>query len=101
MAESCPRCGHRFEREPGYWVGAVIFDTIFAIVTMFLTFGVILALTWPGVPWTVLTIVVVGMTGLVPTVFYPWARSLWMAYDLFVHPLEPKELEDASRRLSS
>ena len=37
MVADCPRCGLHFEREPGYWTGAVAINTIlvgglFAIV---------------------------------------------------------------------
>jgi hypothetical protein len=99
MKDHCPRCGHEFEREPGYWVGAVIVDTVFAIAAFILSFGMILAVTWPTVPWGWLTPVVIGATGLVPFLFYSWARSLWMAYDLFVHPLEEAELAAAKDRL--
>lgn len=101
LADFCPRCGHRFEREPGYWVGAVIVNTILAIVTFLVSFGAIFALTWPEIPWTWLTPVVMGVTGLVPWIFYPWARSLWMAYDFYVHPLEEDEIQRARERLGS
>ena len=38
MVPDCPHCGLHFEREPGYWVGAVAINTmvigmIFTIVT--------------------------------------------------------------------
>ena len=99
MVDSCPRCGHRFEREPGYWVGAVIVNTAFAIAAFLGSFGAFLAFTWPDVPWQWLTPVVIGVTAIVPIAFYPWARSLWMAYDLFVHPLEDSELMSAEARV--
>lgn len=92
MRNHCPACGHRFEREPGYWVGAVIINTIIAIVAIFLPFGLIMALTWPAVAWTFLTIVTLSSAALIPTFLYPYARMIWMAYDLFVHPLEPEEI---------
>ena len=101
MKDHCPACGHRFEREPGYWVGAVIFNTIIAIGSIFLPFGILLIFTWPEVPWTLLTIVTLASAALVPTVLYPYARTLWMAYDLYVHPLEPGEIEAARTRLWS
>ena len=82
-------------------MGAVIFNTILAILAMFVSFGLFLALTWPDVPWTWLTIVVVSFTGLVPLFFYPWARSFWMAYDLYVHPLEDEEIRRAQSRLTA
>lgn len=88
-------------REPGYWVGAVTFNTAFAIVAFLLTFAGFLLATWPEVPWDWLAPVAVGVTIFVPVLFYPWAQALWMAYDLFVHPLEPKEEEAGRARLQS
>lgn len=85
-------------REPGYWVGAVIFNTALAIVAFLLTFAIFLLATWPDVPWDWLAPTAIGITIAVPVLFYPYAQSLWMAYDLFVHPLEPKEEEAGSRR---
>ncbi len=101
MMDHCSTCGHRFEREPGYWVGAVIFSTIIAIASIFLPFGLVLVLTWPAVPWTLLTVVTLSSTALVPILTYPYARTLWMAYDLYVHPLEPKEVEAGRARAST
>lgn len=88
-------------REPGYWVGAVIFNTAFAIVAFLLTFAGFLLATWPEVPWDWLTPVAVGVTIVVPVLLYPWAQALWMAYDLFVHPLEPNEVEAGRARLEN
>ena len=99
LAPHCPACGHKFMREPGYWVGAVIFNTSLAIVAFLLTFAVFLVVTWPEVPWDWLAPTAIGVTVLVPVLFYPWAQGLWMAYDLFVHPLEPKEQEAGRERL--
>jgi hypothetical protein len=33
MRDHCPSCGLAFEREPGYWVGAVIINTIVIFAT--------------------------------------------------------------------
>ena len=82
----CRRCGHRFERESGYWVGAVIFNTALAIGSFLLTFGLVLLVTWPDVPWDWLAPVTVAVTALVPILLYPWSKTLWMAYDLYVIP---------------
>jgi hypothetical protein len=88
-------------REPGYWVGAVTFNTVFAIGAFLLTFAGFLLATWPEVPWDWLAPAAVGVTVVVPVLFYPWAQAMWMAYDLFVHPLEPKEQEAGRLRLNS
>jgi hypothetical protein len=87
-------------REPGYWVGAVIFNTTLTIIAFLLTFAVFLVATWPDVPWDWLAPTAIGVSVFVPVLFYPWAQSLWMAYDLFVHPLEPKEQEAGKVRLN-
>lgn len=99
MLPHCSVCGLRFEREPGYWVGAVIFNTTLAILAFLGSFGLLLAATWPEVPWDWVATIVIAVTAVVPVVAYPLARSLWMAYDLYVHPLEPEELVSARRRL--
>jgi len=50
MDVDCPQCGHRFEREQGYWLGAVIINTAVTF-GLFLMIGVtIAAATWPEVP---------------------------------------------------
>ncbi|MGH8959113.1 MAG: DUF983 domain-containing protein [Acidimicrobiia bacterium] len=98
MREHCPKCGHRFEREPGYWVGAVIFNTALAIVSIFGTIALVMALTWPDVPWTGLTVAAIAVSLVIPTIGYPFARTFWMAYDLYVHPLEESEIEAGSVR---
>ena len=99
MNASCPNCGHKFERESGYWVGAVIFNMTVAIGAFLLTFGGILIVTWPDVPWDWVAPVTVAVSVVVPVLLYPWAQCLWMAYDLYVHPLEPDEIMKASARL--
>ena len=47
MKDYCLACGHRFEREPGYWVGAVIFNTIIAIAQSFFPSESSSIFTWP------------------------------------------------------
>ena len=101
LASHCPSCGHKFMREPGYWVGAVTFNTALAIVAFLLTFAVFLLATWPEVPWDWLAPVAIAVTIFVPVLAYPWAQSLWMAYDLFVHPLEPQEREAGRERVEN
>ena len=80
-------------------MGAVIFNTTLAIVAFLLTFAVFLTATWPEVPWTWLGPTAIAVTIVIPVLFYPWAQTLWMAYDLYVHPLEAKEEEAGRQRL--
>ncbi|MGQ0849111.1 MAG: hypothetical protein ACT4OP_08355 [Actinomycetota bacterium] len=78
----------------------MIFATVMAIFALFATFGLALWLTWPEVPWTAVTITVAAIAGLTPAIGYSWAQTMWMAYDLYVHPLEDTELAAARQRVS-
>ena len=88
MTETCPRCGLRFEREQGYWAGAITIDT----AATFGLFGLLvigmIAATWPDVPWTALLVIALVVNGVFPILFYPYARLLWVAMDLRVRPVE-------------
>lgn len=87
----CPRCGYSYEREEGYWVGAMIVNIAAAqVLFMALLLGG-MALTWPDVPWTVLLVVGVTFMVLFPVWFYPRTKTLWVWLDLKVHPYSDEE----------
>lgn len=92
MRERCPGCGVRFEREPGYWVGAMIIVTTvtFALFLILLVGGMVL--TWPDVPWNWLLGVTIGANALIPALAYPRSKTLWSALEMGWHPLEPEEI---------
>jgi hypothetical protein len=84
MVAVCPRCGLRFEREEGYWSGAmamnfVLTGTVFAVV-----FVTLVAVTVPNVPVGPLLAVLVPITVLGPVVGYPISKTLWVAIDRVV-----------------
>jgi uncharacterized protein (DUF983 family) len=91
MAATCPQCGLRFERESGYWVGAVTFNTAFGIAVFLVSLGLSLLLTWPEVPWSWMAPLTGGVAVAAVVLAYPYVKLLWVAYDLRVHPLEPGE----------
>ncbi len=101
MVEDCPTCGHHFERDHGYWIGAMIVATAFSIVGFLTAFLGGLVATWPDVPWNVLLLVTLAVTGVVPAVTYSSARTIWVAMDLAVRPLEDREIERARQNLES
>jgi uncharacterized protein (DUF983 family) len=82
FSDACPTCGHRFESEEGYWLGAVAINTIGAIATFAFLFVGLTVATWPDVAWNAVLIVTVAVMALFPIVFYPWAKMLWVALDL-------------------
>jgi uncharacterized protein (DUF983 family) len=86
LADCCPGCGYSFEREEGYWVGAMIVNFAAAELAFAAVLGAGIALTWPEVPWTLLMVVGVTTMVAVPIVFYPYSKSLWVAGDYLLNP---------------
>ena len=85
LKESCPTCRYSFERESGYWVGALTVNTAVAIAVFFVVFMAAVLLTMPGVDWILLLIVAVITNAVVPVLFYPFSKTVWMAGDLYFH----------------
>lgn len=78
IEERCPTCDLEFEREDGYWLGAMIVAMALVIVAFAAVFLGGLALTWPDVPWTGLLVATIIVNGLLPIVAYPWCMTVWM-----------------------
>ena len=89
--ERCPGCNLKFERREGHFVGAMAFNLIAAEGVWLGGLVLSVVLTWPTPPWTAILIGSVVAMVLVPIVFYPFSRTLWYAFDLFIQPIEPGE----------
>ena len=90
LRERCPTCGVVFEREEGYFLGGYAINMI---VAEFLALGLALVLILntglrhADVIWQVL--VAVLLATVIPILFFPYSRGVWMALDLTFHP--PRE----------
>jgi uncharacterized protein (DUF983 family) len=88
LVEHCPRCGYGFEREEGYWVGALIVNIAAAqLLAMAVLLGG-LALFWPDVPWAGLLAVGIPAIAIVPVWLYPRTKTIWVWLDNRIHPYE-------------
>jgi len=85
MNEPCPACGLKFERDTGYFLGAMYFSYALAIPAIaLLTLGVYLIR--PG--WHLYQDVIVAfvlMLPLVPAVFR-YSRVMWLHFDNYFDP---------------
>jgi uncharacterized protein (DUF983 family) len=99
LHERCNTCGFKFEREPGYWVGAMIINTTVTFASILVVFVLGMVLTWPDVPWTVLLVVTVLVAGVVPVIWYPLSKTVWQAIELSYHQLEDHEILSAMQYL--
>lgn len=91
LREECPRCGFRFERKPGHFVGAVGMSTIATFGSLLIVLVVGIGLTWPDVRPAPLLIPMLPIAVLMPVLVHPTAKTLWVAIDLMMNPVEPGE----------
>jgi uncharacterized protein (DUF983 family) len=89
--ESCEVCGYTFERDHGYWTGAMIVNIAACEAWFFLLFAGALIATLPDVEWIPILIIALITNGLLPIFFYPHSRTIWMSLDLHFHPLDEAE----------
>ena len=76
MHEACAVCGLHYEREPGYFVGAIYVNYG---VTVAVVLGTVLVLDWTiGLTLHQQLALGLGLATLVPLVFFRYARSLWL-----------------------
>jgi len=86
LVDRCPRCDHRFERQEGYWLGAVAINTAATIAVFAAVLVIGASVTWPDPPWTAISIASIVTTVVFPLVFYPWSKMLWVALEITLHP---------------
>ena len=90
MKHSCPTCGLVFDRSESedYWLGAYMFNLVAAEIAAVVIAVVVLIATWPNVPWNFVWGLSIVLAMLMPVLFFPFARDLWLAWDLYFRPTE-------------
>ena len=92
MQTRCPVCRMRLERgEEGYQVGAYMFNIVAAELFFGAIFVAILIYRWPTPPWTLLLYGGMVMMVIVPVLFYPFSKDLFLAFDLIFRPPAPED----------
>ncbi len=99
MVPDCPNCGLHFERESGYWAGALAINMIATGGLFTIVFVVALVLTVPDVPVIPILAVTVPIAALGPVVYYPFSKTVWVAIDrAFLQQLDPSTRVDEQAR---
>ncbi len=86
MYERCPVCGFRYEREEGYFTGAMAVNLVISELLL-----AALAIPLALQPWmSVFLLVATGgaLAVLLPLLLYRHSRGLWMSIDHIMHPVE-------------
>ena len=93
MRSQCPQCGLPLDRgEQGYEVGSYMFAIVAAELIFAGIFLGVLLLTWPDPPWDFLLYGGMALMLVVPFVFFPFSKTLFLAFDLLFRPATPEEL---------
>jgi uncharacterized protein (DUF983 family) len=99
LKDKCPTCGAVFVREEGYFLGAYAINLI---VAEFIGLGLVLVILFNvDLSLWEQEVIAVGAAVALPVLFFPFARTLWMALDLYVDPKTSERRisgEDISRR---
>jgi uncharacterized protein (DUF983 family) len=97
IRERCPVCGLKLERgEEGYQVGSYMFNIVAAELAFAAVFLAIVAATWPTPPWKLLEYGGIVMMVIAPLVFFPFSKTLFLAFDLVFRPATRDELLPAA-----
>ena len=89
MPERCASCGMYYEREPGYFMGAMAISYGLAVALVVVVFGAVLWLTkWP-VEW-VLLLSGAAFLPLAPFCLR-YARAIWIYLDRRIDPVDAKD----------
>jgi uncharacterized protein (DUF983 family) len=89
MHKRCPHCQYKFEREEGYFSGAMALNII---ISEFMVTASVLPLAFtPSIPIVPCVIIGVPLVFILPLLLFHHSRSLWLAMDLFWHPISSQD----------
>ncbi|HEX8709194.1 MAG TPA: DUF983 domain-containing protein [Pyrinomonadaceae bacterium] len=84
MRKACSYCGLVYEREQGFFIGAIYINVIttnILILAVYLASLAIFAGLRDSVYW-----VMMGVGVVYPLLFFRWSRSLWLSLNFIVSP---------------
>jgi uncharacterized protein (DUF983 family) len=85
MWERCPNCGLKFEREEGYFLGAMYISYVLGLITI-VVFALLL---WAATSWSLQKITLLAILLFLP--FAPtltlFSRVLWIYLDWVIDPV--------------
>jgi uncharacterized protein (DUF983 family) len=95
MREACPRCGLKVERGGSdYFLGSMMFNLIGAEGMFVVGLLAVLIATWPDVPWDFLQFGGPVLMVLFPIAFFPFSKTIWLAFDVAFRPVTPDEVRN-------
>lgn len=89
LAEHCPSCRLRLERESDFFLGAYVINLAVTegLLAVVLFAYVLWASTHPGAPLRPAVVAGLVVAVAAPALFFPVSRTLWAAIDLAMRPV--------------
>jgi uncharacterized protein (DUF983 family) len=84
MPERCPECGLLYEREHGYFVGAMAISYGLAVGLIAILFFAVLAITRWSLEWVLLAASLLFLP--IAPLCFRYSRALWMYVDRRIDP---------------
>lgn len=90
MREACARCGQVFERgeSSDFWVGAYLINLVVAETAAVLLAALLWVWLGDRLTFNALWAASMALAILMPVLFYPFSRTVWLAIDLHFRPSE-------------
>jgi uncharacterized protein (DUF983 family) len=89
LKNRCPSCDLALERgeNDDFWLGAYAINLVVGETTALIGTLVYMYNTWPEMPYAVW--IGVALAVIMPIAFFPFSRTVWLAWDLSFRPSEP------------
>jgi hypothetical protein len=99
MKERCPRCGLYFEREEGEFLGAYVINYAAVSTVVAVVLVLVIAVEATGRSGWLIPLLALGgfLAVVIPVLSYPFSKTVWVAIELAMKPLDPREVADADQ----
>jgi uncharacterized protein (DUF983 family) len=90
MYEQCPVCHFVYEREEGYFSGALALNLVVSELLLTVTVAPVAAMVGlnPSIPLLPVLLLCAPLPIVLPLLFYRHCRTVWMSMDHMWHPVE-------------
>ena len=89
MHAACVQCGLKFDRGPGYYLGSIYIN--YGLTAAIVTVGYLALFLTDTLSPPARLAVLGGFCLVFPLWFFRYARSLWLAVDLYLDPGQLKQ----------
>lgn len=99
--DRCRTCGVKWHREHGFELGPIALNVVFTFFSLAVIMIVAFVTTGPDYNVAGLMALVIGAAIVLPLLFQPFTYTLWLAFDLAVHPPDQREVAEAEAAVAA